>query len=270
LIAGQDIHATDENAVVEALLNQHQEIFGAAPTRTMWDAGYCNGKALKAFADRELDALCPSGKADRGEWERKTKSKVLPKSEFRYDEETDSYQCPAGHRLVPVGSSATDTGQKFVRYGDGPCGECPLRERCTTSEDGRKIKRYEGEEYKEAMRLVMSQPSARQHYRKRKAIVEPVFAQFRERLGLTRFRRRGLPGVRLEFALYCVAYNLKRAMALEAALLGVFGLATALWKALRTVREARDVVVVEIHRFFSRGHPVRAAAPILNRRLEAA
>ena len=45
-----------------------------------------------------------------------------------------------------------------------------------------------------------------------------VFAELRERLGLKRFRRRGLAGVRLEFALYCSAYNLKRTWSLLGAL----------------------------------------------------
>jgi hypothetical protein len=60
----------------------------------------------------------------------------------------------------------------------------------------------------EAMQQVLAQPAARRLYRRRSALVEPVFA----RLGLKRFRRRGLKPVRLEFALHCLAYNLKRAV----------------------------------------------------------
>lgn len=42
------------------------------------------------------------------------------------------------------------------------------------------------------------------------SIVEPCFAELRERQGLRRFHRRGLPGVRVEFALHCIAFNLKK------------------------------------------------------------
>ena len=58
------------------------------------------------------------------------------------------------------------------------------------------------------MAKVMEQPSAQLAYRQRAAIVEPVFARLRA-AGLNRFRRRGLRGVRLEFALACVAHNVR-------------------------------------------------------------
>ena len=50
-------------------------------------------------------------------------------------------------------------------------------------------------------------------------MVEPVFAELRERQGLKRFHRRGLAGVKVEFSLHCIAYNLKRAQRIG--LLGV-------------------------------------------------
>jgi hypothetical protein len=62
------------------------------------------------------------------------------------------------------------------------------------------------------MAEVLSHPAARAKYRRRQAIVEPCFAELRERQGLRRFHRRGLNAVRAEFALHCIAFNLKRAV----------------------------------------------------------
>ena len=59
----------------------------------------------------------------------------------------------------------------------------------------------------------MQQPQARERYIKRQAMVEPVFSHLRYRQGLNRFRRKGLTGVRLEFSLHAMAYNLSRAVA---------------------------------------------------------
>src|SRR5262249_38322305 len=75
---------------------------------------------------------------------------------------------------------------------------------------GRTIQRYEGEELREAMVEVLAQPRARQKYRRRAVIAEPPFAELKHRQGLTRFHRRGLFGVRVEFALHCIAFNLKK------------------------------------------------------------
>ncbi len=61
--------------------------------------------------------------------------------------------------------------------------------------------------------LVMQHPQARRIFSQRKAIVEPAFSALR-RKGLDRFCRRGLQAVRRESALYILAYNLARAVAL--------------------------------------------------------
>src|SRR6266852_5875212 len=46
--------------------------------------------------------------------------------------------------------------------------------------------------------------------RRRGAIIEPLWADLRERQRLTRFHRRGLAKIKLEFALHCAAYNLRK------------------------------------------------------------
>ena len=99
-------------------------------------------------------------------------------------------------------------------WGGRQCAGCPLRSRCTDSPRGRKLKRYAGEEFREWMAALLEHPLARARYRRRKAIVEPCFAELRERQGLKRFHRRGLTAVRVEFALHCMAFNLKRAVGL--------------------------------------------------------
>ena len=44
----------------------------------------------------------------------------------------------------------------------------------------------------------MAQPDNRTRYRRRQALVEPVFGHLRTGQGLNRFRRKGLKGVRVE------------------------------------------------------------------------
>jgi len=43
----------------------------------------------------------------------------------------------------------------------------PLRERCTESKYGRPLKRYEGEEFEEAMAQVLREAAARAKYQRR-------------------------------------------------------------------------------------------------------
>jgi hypothetical protein len=64
----------------------------------------------------------------------------------------------------------------------------------------------------------MTDPERRRRYRQHQAMVDPVFSILKQRQGLTRFRRRGLAGVRREFGLHVMAYNLRRAVARRAIL----------------------------------------------------
>lgn len=106
----------------------------------------------------------------------------------------------------------------YTVYGTLACRHCPIQLRCTRSETGRKIKRYAIDTAKDALRDKLSQEEHRRRYRRRQGRVEPVFSHLRGRQRLHRFRRRGLAGVRVEFALHAMAYNLSRVLALTAVL----------------------------------------------------
>jgi len=78
------------------------------------------------------------------------------------------------------------------------------------------------------MAELLKHPAARAKYRRRKTIVEPCFAELKERQGLQRFRRRGMRAVRAEFALHCIAFNLKKAVSNSAvAIIHIFILVTS-------------------------------------------
>ena len=61
---------------------------------------------------------------------------------------------------------------------------------------------------KEAMRHKLRTEAGRSTYKMRKAIVEPVFGQIKERRGFRRFSLRGLENVRREWKLVCLTSNL--------------------------------------------------------------
>ncbi len=144
----------------------------------------------------------------------KTSTKYYTKACFDYDEWTDSYCCPAGETLIALSKyQGNDKAPGYVVYGTGACAGCVQKDRCTRSKQGRRIKRYAGDEYKEALRYVMSQNRVKDIFSKRQAWVEPVFSELRDGQGLNRFRRKGLSRVKTEFGLHILAYNLGRAIA---------------------------------------------------------
>jgi hypothetical protein len=205
VIVGQALAPQSEIAMVPALLEQHERIFGAQPERLMADAGFSSISVLALCLSKSIDALIPSG---RGTSERAGRKKLFSKAAFKWDEDAKAPRCPAGSHMKGGHAVQHDrSGRAYREYEGQRCNECPLRTQCTTGRL-RHIKVYDGDELKSAMAQVMAQPGAKHAYRQRAAIVEPVFARLRA-AGLTRFRRRGLRGVRLEFALACVAHNIR-------------------------------------------------------------
>lgn len=213
LIVSQAVEASRESAAIPELLDQHEAVFGAAPRTLLLDAGYHNIDVLTHIAARQIDVLCPSGSPVEGQWTRKGYRGKFGKTDFAYDADTDRYRCPAGQWLVPGATyHEPSKGLAARKYRTTQCRGCELRARCTQSKQGRALERYEGEEIKEAMQAVMAQRGAKRQYRKRKEIVERIFAELAWRQGLKRFRRRGRSGSALEFSLHCIAHNLKWAL----------------------------------------------------------
>lgn len=236
VIVGWDLDPSSETACVSPMLDQAAR-FGAV-TSALFDAGYHTDGVIETTAQRGIELLCPEGRTlTADDWTRQS-DKQYPKSQFVYDPSADSYTCPSGAQLTVKdrchGKSPRD---QYIRYATSACATCAVRDHCTQSNDGRQIKRYRGDPAKEALRAAMTDPVRRRRYRRRQAMVEPVFSVLKQRQGLVRFRRRGLAGVRREFALHVMAYNLGRAIARAA----ILALLRALWGALsRRIRLLLD------------------------------
>lgn len=210
-ILAQALDPSSEVGVLDGLLKQSEQV-GVKLTALSLDAGYFQIQVLQWAVERGLDVLCPPERLSRNpDGIPVTGKGLFAKAAFQYDEQQDVYLCPAGHTLRPgQWKVEADTQMRVRHYGTRACKDCPLRTQCTSSATSpRKIGRHEGQEFKDAMVQVFQQPAARKRYARRSQTVEPVFAELKERQGLKRFRRRGTRGARLEFALHCLAFNLK-------------------------------------------------------------
>src|SRR5690606_14459922 len=153
-------------------LDQNARITGSQAKEVLLDAGYFDDEVIAATLKRDISLLCPLGSEPTC---RKTAGK-LHKNLIQYDEQTDTYRCPAQQVLTRqstvAGSAAT---RQHAVYASQSCADCLLRERCTTARV-RKIKRYPEDVARQALCLVMAHPMAQRTFRQRKAMVEPVFA----------------------------------------------------------------------------------------------
>ena len=211
IIVGQHVsqNANDKKEM-EAGLESIQHAAGRYPDMISLDNGYFSGENLKALEYSEVDAYIATDRNDKKHSESLDESeRRLVKSDFRYDEEKNCFHCPNGEVLALKNKG---TGGKHVYQGDiAVCGNCPFFPRCSQSKKGeaRTITTDKHEGLRQAMRIKMEQEEAKEIYKRRKVIVEPVFGQIKNG-GFRGFSLRGKEKVAGEFSLVCAAHNIKK------------------------------------------------------------
>jgi transposase len=131
------------------------------------------------------------------------------KHEFRYDPEQDAYMCPNDEWLRLSKVAYTEREKRY--QGDAAtCNACPLKPQCTSSDQGRLLKRSFDEEYLEQVRAYHVTEPYQKAMRKRSVWVEPLFAEGKDWHGMRRFRLRRLRRVNGEALMRAAGQNLKR------------------------------------------------------------
>jgi hypothetical protein len=141
-------------------------------------------------------------------WE--NKSEVWSTAHFRYEGEADHYRCPQETILRRLSEQPTAEGLLIYRAPASVCNHCPVKARCTTSEQGRKVYRHLEEEYLERVRSYQETSAYQKALRKRQVWVEPLFGEAKDWHGMRRFRLRRLWRVNCEALLIASGQNLKR------------------------------------------------------------
>ena len=167
------------------------------------DRGYYKGDAIKACYDAGIKVLIPktqtSGNKAAG---------LFDRSDFRYDERADNYQCPAGE-ILQRRFSTVEKGKTMQVYFSSVsvCRNCTLRSKCTTS-DQRRIRRWEHEGLLDVMEENLTNTPDAMPMRSR--TVEHPFGTLKNWMGHSHFLTRRLKNVRTEMSLHVLAYNLRR------------------------------------------------------------
>ena len=132
-----------------------------------------------------------------------------------YNAEGDFYICPMGQRMERIGTvkSKTESGYvtESIRYKAQRCEGCPLRGSCFKAKGNRIIEvNHRLNEYrKKAKERLTSQEGIK--YRGQRCIEpEAVFGQMKYNMAYKRFRHFGLDKVKMDFAFFAIAFNLKK------------------------------------------------------------
>lgn len=154
--------------------------------------------------DRGIKAHIPDLGKIQGDSTRRRS--IYPDSMFTYDNNTDTYTCPAGKRLK---RRSLHIKRQSIDYAasKSDCDVCDHRPRCTKNKTGRTIKRHLRQSELEYMREMAGTSSSRKDIRTRQHLMERSFARS-VRYGHGRARWRGLWRVKIQEYLISAVQNL--------------------------------------------------------------
>jgi hypothetical protein len=133
----------------------------------------------------------------------------VPEQRFTYEADQDQYRCP--HSAVLRLRTHPYTERVSIYQADAAtCNACPLKAKCTKSDNGRLVRRHFDEAYLDLVRSYHSTESYKKAMRKRKVWVEPLFGEGKAWHGVERFRLRLLEKVNIEALVRAAGQNLKR------------------------------------------------------------
>ena len=191
VITATEITAGDVNEAhrLPSLLDQHEATTGQQVRTVAADSKYGTIDNYLHCHDRKVVAHMPDMKRATATSGRKRG--IFSDAEFRYCPEEDAFICPAGQRLKR--KRFNKGRQAYDYYGSkAMCGQCRLRKQCTTSKNGRSIKRHVRQDDIDRMRREAGSWRATVDLRRRRYLMEGSFADGANNHGLKRARWRGL------------------------------------------------------------------------------
>src|SRR5467141_64289 len=202
-----DVEATpartyDEVAATKTMLDRTEECFGLKPKRLAADTAYGTGKFLGWLV--KVKKIIPHIPV----WEKSDRQDgIFSRSDFRWDKKRGVYICPSG-KLLRTSGTVHEGRTLLYRASKRDCDVCPLRAKCCTTADARKIPRDLHEDARDVARRKMKTRAFARSRDERKR-VEMRFAHLKTHHGFERMRLRGLSGARDEFHLAAIVQNLK-------------------------------------------------------------
>jgi transposase len=186
-----------DNHQMPVMMRELVSIVGRKPECVTLDGGYFSEETLKHAEEESLNIYVPDNQAERG------------KKGFEYDEGEDEYVCPSGQRLSFY--AVRKKKERIYHVYRHSCSGCKMRESCCGEKSRvKEIWRRMNGELQDKMSAKMQTDEAKEIYRLRKQIIEPVHGNVKDNKGLRRFLLRGKLGAEIEYMLGCAAHNIDK------------------------------------------------------------
>jgi transposase len=197
-----DINEAHEMA---PLLESHHFNTGIKADTVVADSKYGTVENFWVCHDRGVEAHRPDLQESMAK--RMEKLNIFSEGWFEYDGESDTYRCPAGHRLKPRSLHKSRQSRDYAAS-KKVCGVCHLREQCTKNKSGWTIKRHLRQEELDRMREASRSARAKRDIKMRQHLMERSYARGTW-YGFDRARWRGLWRVEIQEYLIAAIQNIQ-------------------------------------------------------------
>ena len=172
------VDKANDNAMLAPMMERAEETTGTKSQTTLADAGYFAGSHLEECASRGQQVVVSEAR-------RRFLKDPYHKDRFIYDEQSDSFTCPQGQTLAFVRiQHANGVPLRPYRASGGVCQACPAFRVCTRAKEiGRSLAIGPHDAVLRRHRAWMATSAAKQAYKLRKQLVEPVFGIIKEQQG---------------------------------------------------------------------------------------
>jgi len=214
-ILGYTIHqTTNDTTTLESHMESLKENLGKMPDTLVADAGYGSEENYEYLEKNKVEAYVKYQYFHK-EQSKKWRTDPYKVENMTYDEEDDSYTCPAGQKMnfIKEKSKITNNGFRQVKrlYQSKNCNGCPLRDACNKSRGNRVIEiNQKLNQYKSIIRKRLTSERGIKYRSQRPVDVEAVFGIIKGNRNYRKFLLRGIEKVEIEAGLLALAHNLSK------------------------------------------------------------
>ncbi len=214
ILLDYEVTNTNDSKAMGQMVSRAVDILEVPDFTILYDKGYHTGSEFTKAEEAGVEVLVGIPAVPSAS---QAPDPRFNKSEFKYNEEADTYTCPEGQTLKPAPSTYTHRDARkpaynytFKKYRTSACRECPSRKLCTRNKTNvRHIERSEhaGAIERNAQRMKVKKGI----YRKRQSLVEHPYGTIKRQWGFDHVMpKQTKERASADVGLIMSAYNLRR------------------------------------------------------------
>jgi transposase len=209
IVAEKLVNQENDTSMLVPMLDKVKENLGSVAQENLADGGYATSEQLDLASKRNYEVLTNPGNSERSS--KGVQGKAYHTSKFTYDPERDCCICPHGSILTFRKERPKRAHQNAVRiYGCVDYKDCAHRFECSKARYGRVIEISVHHDALLKQREKRRSLAGRSLLKRRKVIIEPVFAWIKQGLNFTRWDFVGLGKAQVQWSMICTTINLRK------------------------------------------------------------